>query len=65
MTGIQMQAQLNPGLLRRVVHLHDRRLQQVVDGDRLHIVQLGERVQPRQRQQLIHQPGGAIDPWWS
>ena len=62
MAGIKMQAQLNPGLLRRVIHLHHCRLQQIGDSDLLHIIQLGERVQPRQRQQLIHQSGGAIDP---
>lgn len=65
MAGIKMQAQLNPGLLRRVIHLHHCRLQQIGDSDLLHIIQLGERVQPRQRQQLIHQSGGAIDPRWS
>ena len=45
-----------------MIHLHHCRLQQIGDGDLLHIIQLGERVQPRQRQQLIHQSGGAIDP---
>ena len=56
-----MQTQLNAGLLSGVVHLHHRRLQQVVQGDALDIVQLRQRIQARQSQKLIDQAGCAID----
>ena len=56
-----MQANFNIGLLRRVVDIHHRRLQQIAEIDGLHIGELFQRVEAGEGEQLLYQSGGAVD----
>jgi hypothetical protein len=58
---MDVQANINACLLRRMPDIHHRRLQQVGHRNRFDIVQVIQRVQTRQREELIHQPGCAVD----